>query len=89
MVYNLTIEIKEETTMNMKNQESISNIGCKWKFVGDTDILGLHEYILLDVHQNNFHSSVRQSECPKVCKIMWGKNDRRYILYNKKAWYID
>ena len=73
----------------MRNQQSISNIGCKWEFVGDADICGLHEYILLDVHHNNFHPSTKRSECAKAYKIMWGKNDKRYIMYKKKAWYLD
>lgn len=61
-------------------RKNISEIGHKWRWAG--------EYIVLDIHNSNFHAGTHSYDSPKYCKVMSLSDGTPYIRYNGITWLV-
>jgi hypothetical protein len=76
---------KKQGGYKMAIQKPISEIGHKWKYNRDF----APDYIVIDVHNSNFHPGTTAKDSPKFCKIMTRTDGREYIRHAGTTWIID
>ena len=62
---------------------NINDIGHKWRITPSGD------YVELDIHNSNFHPGTHANDSPKYLKIQYNHNWQRYVLFQRKSWFID
>lgn len=62
---------------------NIKDIGYQWRITPDGD------YVEVDIHNSNFHPGTHASDSPKYVKVQYNRDGNRYIMFQRKAWFID
>lgn len=76
----LFLESKRKKEVNMR--KPISEIGHKWQWSHSGD------YIVIDIHNSNFHPGTHCSDSPKFAKVMYRADGTAYIRFHGVSWDV-
>lgn len=70
-------------------RNNINAIGYNWRYCEPFCSWRDDNYIVIDIHNSNFHSGTRKDDSPHYARIHYTQTGDAYILFRRRAWYID